>query len=117
MIKDLICIICPNGCKIHGELSDDGTLTVTGNRCKRGEAFAGTELTDPTRSLTTTVKTTFANMPYLPVRTQGEIPKYAINDAIVQLSEFVLDHNVSCGDVIIENIAGTNCPVIATLDL
>ena len=42
MTKDLICIICPNGCKIHAQLLEDGSVNVSGNRCKRGESFAGT---------------------------------------------------------------------------
>ena len=57
--KDLICIVCPNGCRLHGVLTEEGKLEVTGNRCIRGNAFAGTELTNPTRSITTTVKTVF----------------------------------------------------------
>ncbi|MDD4377787.1 MAG: DUF1667 domain-containing protein [Eubacteriales bacterium] len=117
MTKDLICIICPNGCKIHAQLLEDGSVNVSGNRCKRGESFAGTELTDPTRSITTTVKTVFDNMPYLPVRTDDEIPKYAIKDALKELSSIVLDRRVKCGDVIIENIANTSVSVVATLDI
>lgn len=115
--KDIICIVCPNGCRLHGVVSEDGQLSVTGNKCVRGEAFAGTELTNPTRSLTTTVKTVFNHMPYLPVRTDGEIPKYAISDAIEELSAFTLSRNVKCGDMIIENIAGTKCNIIATMDI
>lgn len=115
--KELICIVCPNGCRLHGVVSEDGQLTVTGNKCVRGEAFAGTELTNPTRSLTTTVKTIFDHMPYLPVRTDGEIPKYAIADVIGELSAFTLTHTVNCGDMILENISGTKCNVIATMDI
>lgn len=115
--KDLICIVCPNGCRLHGVLSEEGELTVTGNRCVRGKAFAGTELTNPTRSLTTTVKTDFEEMPYLPVRTDGEIPKYAIPDAIKELSQLTLTRKYSCGDTVLENLAETGIRVIAAMDL
>lgn len=115
--KDLICIVCPNGCRLHGAVAEDGKLTVAGNKCVRGEAFAGTELTNPTRSLTTTVRTVFDHMPYLPVRTDGEIPKYAIADALGELSIFTLSHEVKCGDIIMKNIAQTKCNVIATMDI
>ena len=56
-------------------------------------------------------------MPYLPVRTDGEIPKYAIKDALKELSSIVLDRRVKCGDVIIENIANTSVSVVAALDI
>ena len=57
MVKDIICVACPMGCQISVELNDDGEiLSVTGNTCKRGDAYARTECTHPERSLTTTVK-------------------------------------------------------------
>ena len=57
MVKDIICVACPMGCQISVELSDSGEiLSVTGNTCKRGDAYARTECTNPERSLTTTVK-------------------------------------------------------------
>lgn len=115
--KDLICIVCPNGCRLHGVLTEEGELTVTGNRCVRGKAFAGTELTNPTRSLTTTVKTCFVDFPYLPVRTDGEIPKYAIPAALKELQALRISKRVTCGQVVLENLAETGVTVIATADL
>lgn len=112
--KDLICIVCPNGCRLHGVLTEKGELEVTGHRCVRGKAFAGTELSNPARSLTTTVKTVFKELPYLPVRTDGEIPKYAIAKAIEELQALTVDKRLSCGDVVLSNIAGTGVTVIAT---
>jgi len=53
---ELVCIVCPNGCVLQAENTPDG-VQVTGNKCKRGIAFAIEELTAPKRSLTTTVAT------------------------------------------------------------
>ena len=51
MVKDIICVACPMGCQISVELNDDGEiLSVTGNTCKRGDAYARTECTHPERS-------------------------------------------------------------------
>lgn len=113
--KDLICIVCPNGCRLHGVLTEQGELEVTGNRCVRGKSFAGTELTDPTRSVTTTVKTAFDDFPYLPVRTDGEVPKYAIGTVLEELRKVVVSKRLACGDVVLENAAGTGVKVIATM--
>ena len=41
-MKNLICIVCPNGCRLH--VAEDGT--VSGQGCKRGVAFAQQELQD-----------------------------------------------------------------------
>ena len=50
MVKDIICVACPMGCQISVELNDDGEiLSVTGNTCKRGDAYARTECTHPER--------------------------------------------------------------------
>lgn len=115
--KDLICIICPNGCRLHGTLTEGGELEVTGNRCIRGKTFAGRELTDPTRSLTTTVKTAFDDFPYLPVRTDGEIPKYAIAKVLEELRSVLVTERMTCGDVVLENAAGTGVKIIVTANL
>ena len=56
MKKSLICVSCPLGCPIEVEIENGEILSVTGNTCKRGDAYARAELTNPVRSLTTTVK-------------------------------------------------------------
>ena len=116
MEKDLICIVCPNGCRIHAVMDEGGQIEVTGNKCVRGTRFAGTELTAPMRTITTTVRTELTAMPFLPVRTDGEIPKSAIAKALEQLSEVTLKAPVRCGDVVLGNLAGCGVAVIATAD-
>lgn len=117
MEKDLICIVCPNGCRLHGILTEEGELEVSGNRCARGKVFAGTELTNPTRSLTTTVKTIYEDFPYLPVRTDGEIPKHSIHAAIEELQRVTVSRRLQCGDIVLKNVAETGIKVIAAMDL
>ena len=73
-MHELVCIVCPRGCAMHIE-EQDGRYTVTGNSCKRGEQFALSEMTCPTRTLCTTVRTIFPEVPVISVRTSAEIPK------------------------------------------
>jgi len=110
---DMICIVCPMGCKLSVEMKDENII-VQGNNCKRGEEFAKSEIINPVRTLTTTVRTIFKEMPLLPVRTDGEIPKGKVFDAMKVLNKVVIDYEVNCGDVILENIIGSGCNVIAT---
>ena len=110
---DMICIVCPMGCKLSVEMQGENII-VTGNNCKRGEEFAKSEIIKPVRTLTTTVKTIFKEMPLLPVRTDGAIPKEKVFEAMKVLNKLVIDYEVNCGDVILENIVGSGCNVIAT---
>ena len=81
----LICITCPTGCKLEAELVD-GKLTVTGNTCKKGIDFAMGEMTHPMRSLCSTVRTNDPGAPVLPVRTDREIPKEAVEEVMKLLA-------------------------------
>jgi homoserine kinase type II len=40
MTRDLICLMCPNGCHLVTDQQPDGILQVKGNRCDKGLAFA-----------------------------------------------------------------------------
>ena len=57
MIKELTCIICPQGCNIKVEIEENGNIkNVEGNTCKRGYEYAVNEVSNPVRTITTTVK-------------------------------------------------------------
>ena len=106
---DLVCIVCPRGCRINVEHG-----VVTGNGCKRGEAFAISETTCPMRSVCSTVATVFKDYPVLPVRTDGEIPKAKIADLMKEINAITVDKKVKRGDVVAQNIVGTDVNLIAT---
>ena len=68
--KTLTCIVCPMGCQIEVTLDHDGKVTgITGNTCKRGYDYAQNEFTNPTRTLTSTVRIKSETDKLLPVRT------------------------------------------------
>lgn len=106
---DLVCIVCPRGCRINIENG-----VVSGNGCKKGEAFAISETTCPMRTVCSTVATVFDSMPVLPVRTDGEIPKEKIGEFMKFINGIKLDRKVRRGDVIASNVVGTDVSVIAT---
>lgn len=106
---DLVCIVCPRGCRINVQ---DGV--VSGNACKRGEAFALSESTCPMRSVCSTVATSFKDYPVLPVRTDGEIPKAKIADLMKEINAIVVEKKVKRGDVVAQNVVGTDVNLIAT---
>ena len=81
-MKEFVCITCPNSCRMQAEL-ENGQWKVTGNKCKRGQQFAESEMTCPKRTFSTTVKTAWDSVPVIPVRVSREIPK----DKIFQIME------------------------------
>ena len=114
-VKEIVCIVCPNGCRIHCEKTQDGILC-SGQACKRGEAYAKAEWTRPMRTLTTSVKTIFPESPVVSVRTDGEIEKEKLLDAAKALDDVLVLQRVKIGDVIVKNICDTGVNVICTSD-
>ena len=115
---ELTCIVCPMGCHLNVEQSEDG-FKVEGNTCKRGEKYAVQELTNPTRVITTTVKLENSYLQLLPVKTEDPIPKGMIFDIMEALDKIIVNAPVKVGDVIVENILDTGVNVISakTMDV
>lgn len=107
-MQRLTCIICPNGCL----LTIDEKGEVSGNICKRGESFAKEEITNPKRSLTSTCKTIYKDIPVIAVRSDGLLPKDLIKDAIKEINKLVIDKPLPIGEVVIKNILNTNVNII-----
>lgn len=113
--KEIICIVCPNGCRISCTKTADG-IHCSGQKCKRGEVYATAELTHPMRTLTTSVRTIFPDSPVISVRTAGEIDKSKLMDVSKALGKVLVKTRVQAGDVVAENICGTGVNIICTSD-
>lgn len=113
---DLICIVCPKGCRLHVEQAGS-RLTVSGNSCPRGEQYAREELTHPMRTLTTTVRVTGGLYPRLPVKSRGGLPRERLMEAMARLDRVQVQAPVHVGDVIVADILGTGVDIVATRDM
>ena len=114
-VREIVCIVCPNGCRIRCEKKQD-EIVCSGQACKRGEAYAKSEMTHPMRTLTTSVKTIFPDSPVVSVRTDGEIEKEKILDAAKLLDEVLVRQRLKIGDVVVKNICDTGVNIICTSD-
>lgn len=112
-MKELVCIVCPNSCTLQIERRGD-EISVSGNRCKRGESFAKDELIAPKRTISSTVKTVFPDVPVLPVRVSAEIPKSKIFEVMEKINSVTLTRRVKIGDAVITDVLGLGVDVIAT---
>jgi len=115
-VKDMVCIVCPLGCKLKAIKNDENQVgyTVEGNKCFRGMNYGITEMTNPTRVLTTTVIISGSSIRRLPVKTSGPIPKHLINEAMKVINKVEVKTPIKIGKIIIKNILGTGIDVIAS---
>lgn len=109
------CIVCPRSCDLVVE-EEDGRVTVSGNRCVRGEGYGKNEYLHPKRMLTTTVKLEGGNIRSLPVVSSGPVPKEKLPDCLDWLYTIKVEAPVHLHDVIVENILGTGVNVLAARD-
>lgn len=112
--KELICIGCPMGCRMAVTMEQGQVTEVSGNTCKRGEAYARKEVTNPTRIVTSTVRVEGGILPVVSVKTREDIPKGKIFDCVEALKELVVKAPVAIGEVLLADAAGTGVDIVAT---
>ncbi len=109
-VKELICIVCPKGCR----LQVDQNLVVTGNSCPRGIVYGKAEMLNPTRLLSSTVKIQSEFLARLPVATSGEIPKARIFDVMDVINRIEVKAPIKLRQVLVPDILGLGVDLIAT---
>ncbi|MBP5158732.1 MAG: DUF1667 domain-containing protein [Lachnospiraceae bacterium] len=114
---ELTCIRCPMGCQVKVEMDGDNIVSVTGNTCKRGDAYARSEVTDPKRTVTSTVKVEGGELPVVSVKTATDVPKGSVLDCMKEIDRVTVKAPVHIGDVVLRDVAGTGVDVIVTKDM
>ena len=117
MIREYTCIVCPNSCSIQAEAGNDGSFKISGASCLRGEAYVRQELTDPRRTIATTVAVRGGDRPLASVRLTAPVPLGQVREAADRIHEVVLDAPVKAGQIVIHGLLGLDCDVIATVSV
>lgn len=112
--KSLVCVNCPMGCLITVTLENGNILSVQGNTCPKGEAYARSECIDPMRILTSTIRIENAPLRVLPVISEQEIPLRKVFEAMEQIKALSVKAPVQCGQVICEDLAETGVRLLAS---
>lgn len=115
--KTFTCIICPNGCTIETVYGEEGEIQVSGQKCKRGREYVIQELTDPRRTIATTVRISGAALPLCSVRLNRAIPKRDIFRVMEEINKISLEAPVSIGQVVIGDVCGLGADVIVTKNM
>ena len=113
--QELICIICPRGCRLTAETGPDGKLEISGISCPRGIEYARQELTAPMRVLTALMRLQNMEKP-VSVKTDRPVPKALLFDCAAEIYRTHPAPPVRRGDILIRDLCGTGCNVVATRD-
>ena len=113
MTREIICIVCPLGCRMDVELEGTEVTSLQGNQCKKGPKYAQKEVTFPGRVLTTTINTDFPEIPLLPVRSNREVPKDQLMACMGEISRHRVKGKVGIGESIIKDILGLGVDIVA----
>ncbi|MCL2806094.1 MAG: DUF1667 domain-containing protein [Treponema sp.] len=109
-MQNLICIVCPIGCSVD---VDPENMSVTGNRCSRGEVYAREEIRAPKRVVTATVSVTDSEIRRLPVKTSSPCLREKIPALLSDIYKVQISLPVKTGDVIIADWNGEGFDVVA----
>ena len=116
MEKNLICIVCPIGCRLKVTVMA-GDLKVSGNRCKKGIGYAHGEIENPVRMVCTTVKIKGGIHNVIPVKTDKAIPEKYKLEVVKAVNRIELSSPVKMGDTIISDFLGTGVNIVAERDM
>lgn len=112
-MKEFTCIICPRGCR----LSVDDNMNVTGNSCPRGKQYAISELTNPVRTITSSVRVNNREDLLVSVKTSGPIPKGKIFEVMEEINKLSVAAPTRIGDVVKANILGLGVDILITKNI
>ena len=117
MEQTVTCINCPVGCRMTVSLSGTGEfISVSGNTCPRGAAYARQECTLPERMITAVIPVSGSETP-LSVRTSRPVPKALIREVMRELSRLSLSLPIASGQVVLPDVLGTGADIVATRSL
>jgi CxxC motif-containing protein len=105
---------------VNAAVDDSGAVTVTGNRCPRGAAYAAEELSSPKRTVTATCAIADpgeSGPRRVPVRTSAPCPRERIPELLKDIYAVSLQLPVRTGDVVIAGWKGTEIDVTAARTL
>ena len=116
-MQNLTCIVCPIGCSLEiNEGVNANDLSITGNCCPRGDAYAREEILAPKRTVTATcsINGEADCARRIPVKTVSPCPKEKISALLNDIYKVKITLPVKMGDIIISNWNDEGIDVAAT---
>jgi CxxC motif-containing protein len=114
MRREYTCIICPVGCDMVAEIEDNEMVSLVGNKCAKGRVYVQQELTNPIRTIATSVLVKGGELPVASVRLSKPVPKASLFKVMAEAKKVILLAPVRIGQVVLKDIAGTGADLIVT---
>lgn len=114
MIKTIICIVCPNSCKLEIDKSINDEIKVSGYRCYNGKQYAQQEMINPRRTLTATLKINNGSIKRLPVKSEAPIQKELMLEIMKIIRVCEVEAPIHISDIIFYNILNTGINIISS---
>jgi CxxC motif-containing protein len=117
-MNDLTCIVCPIGCSLNVK-EESGELSITGNKCRRGEVYAKEEIRAPKRTVTATCKIDgeAGTVRRVPVKTSSPCPREMIPALLDDIYKVKITLPIKVGDVVIPNWKNEGIDIVSTRTL
>lgn len=113
MKKEMTCIICPRGC----HLVIDENNKVSGNTCIRGEKYALSELTNPVRTITSSIRVLNREDTLVSIKTSAPIPKGMIFKVMEEINKLGVNAPTHIGDIAKKDILGLGVDILITKNI
>ncbi len=111
---EVTCIVCPTGCKVRVVKEGTRVIEVSGNTCKRGEAYAAQEAVAPRRTLTTSIKVIGGDFALVSVKSAAAVPKGRLFDLMAAVRKLRATAPIRVGDVVVHDVLGLGIDLVAT---
>ena len=114
---EVVCILCPMGCKIIVETEDGEVVRIDDAGCERGKDYSLQEIRSPVRDFFTTIRVADGRTPLVSVRSTEPIPRNMLMPCAAELARRVIRAPVKIGDIIVENMMNIGVDIVATKDV
>ena len=108
------CILCPNSCEIAVEYEGKQLLKAEGHKCDNGRKYVEQELTDPKRTIASSILVQGGDRPLVSVRLTAPISRDLIFPLMEQIQKMALTAPVEPGTVVLSQVFGTDADLITT---
>jgi CxxC motif-containing protein len=115
--RQFLCVSCPVGCLLKVTVVGTEVLKVEDNGCPLGVKYAGSEVANPVRTFTSTVRIKDGSLPVCPVRSRAPLPLSKVFSVAGGVAKLTANAPVVIGQVLIEDVCGTGIDIIASRTL
>ena len=114
-MPQMTCPVCKNHCLLTVE-EQAGAITVSGNKCARGDLYGREELKGDRKIVTYHAATTFEQVPTVEVKTTATVPKELVFKLIRLIKKQKIDRPMKRGEVLLHQPLGMELDVVIDTD-